>query len=371
MGKTLNSQLNVRGPQSIEIGRMLPCVTSLLGALVLCLAGSVSAYAQAGADRVKLVRGTESGDVSEMTPLQVTLNRGLPGSRTVAVNEIKSIAFRDEPSELTQARLNAANGGYSNALEALGKIDQAAIKKDFVKQDVEYYQAYCAAKLALGGTGEIGDAGRQLNTFVKAYPQNYHNLEAIELMGDLLMAGERYDAAQKQYNELASKAPWPDYKMRALVALGRTLQAQKQHAEAVQQFEAAIALADDSAESQRQKLSATLGKAVSLAETGNVDEAIGIIEKVIQDADPEQKELHARAYNALGTCYERANKKKESLLAFLHVDVIYQTVPEAHAEALSHLIPLWQAIGQEERSREARQTLQDRYAKSRWAQQEK
>ncbi len=156
--------------------------------------------------------------------------------------------------------------------------------------------------------------------------------------------------------------------MRATVAVGRSLQAQKQHAEAVKQFDAALALADDSADAQRQKLSATLGKAVSLAETGNVDESIGIIEKVIQDADPEQKELHARAYNALGACYERADKKKEALLAFLHVDVIYQTVPDAHAEALSHLIPLWQAIGQEERSREARQTLQDRYAKSRWAQ---
>ncbi len=351
------------------MGRMLPCALVAVGSLAVCLAISLPVHAQGGTDRVKLARGSESGEVSEMTPLQVTLNKGLPGSRTVAVNEIKSIAFRDEPSELTQARLNAANGGYSNALEALGNIDQSAIKKDFVKQDVEYYQAYCAAKLALGGTGEIGEAGRQLNTFVKTYPQNYHNLEAIELMGDLLMAGERYDAAQKQYNELASKAPWPDYKMRAAVAVGRTLQAQKQHAEAVQQFDAALALADDSADAQRQKLSATLGKAVSLAETGNVDEAISIIEKVIQDADPEQKELHARAYNALGASYERANKKKEALLAFLHVDVIYQTVPEAHAEALSHLVPLWQAIGQEERSREARQMLQDRYAKSRWAQQ--
>ena len=37
---------------------------------------------------------------------------------------------------------------------------------------------------------------------------------------------------------------------------------------------------------------------------------------------------------------------------FLHVDVLYSTVPDAHAEALAHLVPLWKAVGQEERSRE-------------------
>jgi hypothetical protein len=54
-------------------------------------------------------------------------------------------------------------------------------------------------------------------------------------------------------------------------------------------------------------------------------------------------------------------------LAYLHVDVLYSSVPDAHAEALSNLIPLWQAVGQEERAREARKTLEQRYAGSKWA----
>ena len=81
-----------------------------------------------------------------------------------------------------------------------------------------------------------------------------------------------------------------------------------------------------------------------------------MIEKIIQDADPQQRELHARAYNALGTCYEKAKQNKEALLAFLHVDVLYNTVPEAHAEALSHLVPLWHELGQDDRSREVPRT---------------
>jgi tetratricopeptide (TPR) repeat protein len=337
---------------------------------LLCCTFPGGANAQGVADRVRLTRGSEAGEVSNMTAHQVTLNKGPAGAREIPVNEIKSIQFDGEPPELSQARLNAGNGSFEKALESLAKIDITNLKRDFVKHDVEYLKGWCAAKLALAGQGEISDAGRQLNAFVRAYPNNYHYLAAREAMGDLLMAGGGYDKAQAQYAELA-KAPWADYKMRAAVALGRSLQAQNKHAEAIQQFEAALAMPGDDAAAQNERLSATLGKAVSLAETGGVDEAVGIIEKVIHDADPQQKELHARAYNSLGTCYEKAGKNKEALLAFLHVDVLYNTVPEAHAEALSHLATLWKAIGQDERARESRQMLSERYGGSRWAKQAK
>lgn len=302
-----------------------------------------------------------------MTAHQVTVKKGSAGDRDIAVNEIKTIQFDGEPAELSQARLNAGNGNYEDALELLKKIDVAKINRDFLKQDVEFYKGWCAARLALTGQGEITDAGRQLNAFVRAYPNNFHYLAAREMMGDLLMAGGAHGKAEVQYAELA-KAPWPDYKMRAAVAMGRSLQAQGKHAEAIAQFDSALAMpGDDTATNER--LSATLGKAMSLAEIGGVDEAVGIVEKVIHDTDPQQKELHARAYNSLGSCYEKAGKTKEALLAFLHVDVLYNTVPEAHAEALSHLTTLWKAIGQDERARESRQMLDERYGGSRWAKQ--
>jgi tetratricopeptide (TPR) repeat protein len=262
--------------------------------------------------------------------------------------------------------VNASNGNYTKAIELLGEIDGRSLQREVIKQDIEFYTAFCAGKLALAGTGEITTAGRQLNSFVRNHPKNFHCLAAIELMGDLLMADERFEQAQAQYAEL-EKAPWSDFKMRARVAIGRTLQAQDKHAAAIEQFDAALALPDEGADAQNQKLSATLSKAVSQAETGGIEAAVSSIEKVIQDADPEQKELLARAYNALGTCYQKAGKTKDALLAFLHVDVLYNTVPDAHAEALAQLVPLWQAIGHEERAREARELLQDRYAGSRAA----
>ena len=50
-------------------------------------------------------------------------------------------------------------------------------------------------------------------------------------------------------------------------------------------------------------------------------------------------------------------------------DVVYSNVPEAHAEALAHLVPLWKAVGNEEQAREARETLLQRHGNSKWAKQ--
>jgi tetratricopeptide (TPR) repeat protein len=298
-----------------------------------------------------------------MTPLEITLDQGTGGTKKIAVHAIRGVLFGGEPAELSQARVNAKNGGYATALERLEEIDESHVERDFVRQELEYYRAYCAAKAALETKGgPIVETGRKLNQFVRDNPQSFHYLEAAELMGDLLMASGKFSAAERQYAELA-KTPWPEYKTRAGTHVGRSLQAQGKHDEAIEQFESVLNLAagDESARA------ATLGKAVSLAATDRLDEAVRLIEQVIQDADPEQRQLQARAYNALGDCYERAGRTKDALLAYLHVDVLYSTVPDAHAEALSHLIPLWESVGQEARAREAQQMLNERYAGSRWA----
>ena len=246
------------------------------------------------------------------------------------------------------------------------RIDRSKISRDLIREDIEFYEAYCGAQLALGGNGDITDAGRKLNEFVREHPKSFHYLEAVETMGDLLMASDKFAAAQRQYAELA-KAPWPDYKMRAGVLLGRTLAAQDKHDLAIKEYDAVLATSGNDAAAKEQKLSASLGKAVSLAATNQLDEAVGLVEQMILDTDPEQKELQARAYNALGDSYQRAGRTKDALLAYLHVDVLYSTVPDAHAEALSHLATLWDAVGQSARARAARQSLDQQYRGSRWA----
>ena len=176
---------------------------SLVVALASALAAAQAALA-ANADRVRLARGSESGEVVKMTPLEVTLDKaGGSGSQAIAVNQIKSIQFDGEPPELAQARVNAGNGAYAKALQLLAKIDMKLVQRDFIRQDIEYYRAYCASRLALAGEGQVADAGRQLNQFVRSHPDNFHYLDACELMGDLLMVSGRFDSAEKQYSELS------------------------------------------------------------------------------------------------------------------------------------------------------------------------
>ena len=74
----------------------------------------------------------------------------------------------------------------------------------------------------------------------------------------------------------------------------------------------------------------------------------------------------ARAYNVLGTAYRQTGRTQEALLAFLHVDVLYPSVPEAHAEALANLADLWQQVHQNERANRARKTLEEEYPDSPW-----
>jgi tetratricopeptide (TPR) repeat protein len=320
------------------------------------------------ADRVRLVRGSETGEVTTTTPFEVTVTKSASNERKIPVNEIKAIVFDGEPAELSQARTSVANGAFAKALQQLEKIDLSQVRRDLIKQDIEYYQALAAARLAEGGEGEVIDAGRKLNSFVRSYPTSHHFLDASEMMGDLLMVSGRYEPAQRQYAELA-KAPWSDYKMRAAVALGRSLQAQGKQPEAIAHFDSVLAMADEGPDAANQKLAATLGRAISLAESGKTDESVGAIEKVILDTDTQEKQLQARAHNALGKCYEKAGRSKDALFAYLYVDIIYNTVPDAHAESLFHLVPLWRTIGQDDRSRETREVLLKRYPGSRWAKQ--
>ena len=96
-----------------------------------------------------------------------------------------------------------------------------------MQQDVEFYKALCSAKLALGGSMKIVDAGRMVKSFADANPKSYHYLEASETVGDLLVALGQYPQAAEYYARLEN-APWPDYKMRAGVASGRALLSARQ-----------------------------------------------------------------------------------------------------------------------------------------------
>lgn len=337
---------------------------------VFVLSLAVVSTAGAQNDRIRTSSGTEAGKISAVSPVQIEFAKGSI-KKEIPVSEIESVQFGAEPSELTQARVNARNGGYQKAMQKLAAINLRDVKEDLIRQEIQFYKAFCTAQLAILGEADVSTAGRELTKFVNDNPNSFHRLQVTEVLGDLLAASGRYDKAAGMYRQLA-KAPWPSYKVRAGVLIGKSLQAQEKHAEALTQFQEALALADDIQGDDTvgsQRLAAELGKAISLAATGKVDEGVKLVQSVLKGADPSDQQLQATAYNALGSCYRQAGKTKDALFAFLHVDLLFPTVPEAHAEALHHLAPLWEEIGKAGRAKEARQTLNERYASSKWAKQ--
>jgi tetratricopeptide (TPR) repeat protein len=326
------------------------------------------AHAQAF-DSVRKLGGKESvtGKISEITKTTVTVTQGGAGlKKPVPVNEIQAVIFAGEPADLSRARAKVLEGDFEGAKGDLAKVNAAEVNRAEAGVDVAYYKAYCDARLALAGAEDLAKARDALLSFAKANSNSFHYYEAAETLGDLSVAMKDYSKAPNYYNALV-KAEWTDYQMRGSVLLGRAAQAEDKHQEAIAKFDAVLGMASDTPEGEKQMLAATLGKAISLAASDQVDEALKMIAVVIEKAKPEEIDLNARANNAMGACYVKANKPKEALRSYLKVHLLYHGSPEAHAEALANLTKLWGQIGKEERKQEALQILRERYPQSVWA----
>jgi tetratricopeptide (TPR) repeat protein len=340
-----------------------------IGPLTLLLALATALPAQA-VDAVRRGKQTLNGEITAMTATEVTI-KVREKDEVVPVNEIAWIRFDQEPTQLQSARTALEAGRFEDAVKALERVNAEELTKDWPKQDYEYLKALSTARLAQAGTGDLADAGRGMNEWIKSYPDNYRWLDANEVVGDLLLASDDFDNAAKYYGKVEDKALWPDVKMRAGVSKGRTLLRQGKAAEALTVLEGVLSLAQGSEGDlvARQKMMATVAKAEALAAQDKADEGIALVDELIATASPDEKELHALAYTALGNCHRKAGRKKEARMAFLHVHILYPTYPELHAESLANLVELWQELGDAARSQEAKDILQERYGNTRWAKQ--
>lgn len=330
-----------------------------VGALVAGLA--LGSLAEA-ADRVRTAKGTVNGTIRSISPAEVTIELAGGESQTIRASDIRSLGFDGEPNKLQSVRAAATGGRYDDALRALDEIDAAAITRAEIKTDLDFYRAWCQGKLALAGAGNPREAGKQVRDFVRANPQSHHFYPASELLGDLLAAVGAYDKALEEYAKIEGSG-WPDARLRAGVARGRVLRTQGRGAEALAAFDAVLAEAGDGADEAlvAQRLAAQLGKAECLADAGQYDEGVKLVQEIIRQAAPEDTETRARAYNALGVCWKKAGRPKDALLAYLHVDVLYFSAADAHAEALKNLAELWNAVGQPERAAQALEIWRERY----------
>ncbi|MGD0899518.1 MAG: hypothetical protein ABR915_16925 [Thermoguttaceae bacterium] len=337
---------------------------ALAAALTLAVVSTGWALDQVTTTTKENERPLVMGKIVSISPQQVEIEVQSTGVvRQIPVNEIKSIKFDDEPPALFPARSFIAEGRYA---EAIDKLSSAESSRPNIAGEIDYLKAYCAAELALSGNGDVAAAGDQMLEFAKGHETSYHYLQACELIGNLLVAKGAYSRAEPYYRKLA-EAPWPDYKMRAGVAIGRALLAQGKAAEASKAFDEAIGGEGAGGLAEAQRMAAKVGKARCLAAANKLDEAIKSLENIIANADADDADLHALAYNALGTTLRQARKPQEALFAFLHVDLLYSSNGESHAEALANLEQLFNELHKPEHAHRVRQTLNELYKNSRWA----
>ena len=272
----------------------------------------------------------------------------------VPVSQIKYILFDKDPKQVADAKILARNdGGYDEALRQF-KLASANNLTGSVKTDVKFYTLLCRAKRALAGQDELRPIAKDLNIFINQNGSSYHYYEANELLGDLLKSLKKYSKAATFYGKLAGN---PDYAMRANVGIGWVNFEQSKLADAEASFDKVLADRKTGPEADRQRHSARLGKASCMAEGGNTDEAIQLVEKVIAQANPADWALHARTYNVLGKLHVKANRKKPAILAHLHVHLLYSQDPSQHAEALDNLDKLFTAVNQPQNALKARRAL--------------
>lgn len=335
----------------------------LLAAIVASCAGA--ARGQAMIDRIRRQNGIDSGQITGITALEVTISKNGVDS-TIPVEDIESVYFAGEPDDLNSARTALQSGRAPEAQRILDGLSVGSGDREEVQAEVEFYKALVVGQLALAGQGDLAEATAGMRAFMAARKTSFHVPQAIQIVGDLLAAAGDYAGARKEYEKLA-KAKSNYFKLLSALLVGRTWQAEGKDAEALAEFDKVLAGADRGPLIDGLKASATLERAVSQAAGGKGEEAAEAIAAIIAKTDPEDGKGLARAYNALGDCYLKAGDKQGALFAFLHVDLLYDDAADAHAKALHELVALWRDAGRDNRAQEAEKELAEKYPNSRWA----
>lgn len=339
------------------------------GPLLLAVLSVWAAVASAQTpDRVVTTSGIVTGRVAATDADEIQVEDRNGDMKRVRIDQIREVQFGGEPQEVKAARTMLARGRPADALEELGKIQPSDLDgaEQILLDEIDYVRAAASAKAALATGTDPREPGKLVADFVAKHPQSHHFYDMQELLGDLLARAGRADNALAAYGQLA-KGP-PAFKVRAASARAKMLLDQEKYAEALVEFDAAVGIdaADDAGAAQ--KRAAELGRARCLSRLGKADEAVKIVLSVIEEADPEDGASLARAYNALGLAYRNlAGREQDALISFLTVDLVYNSSPESHAEALANLVDLWEKAANPERAREARATLESAYPGSQWA----
>lgn len=290
-------------------------------------------------------------------------------STPVPVTDIAEIRWDSEPPELNITRIRERNGELEEALTTYQNLATSIeTAKANLKKDVTFLAARTLGKQAIADPAKKDAAVKALEDFVNGNGDSIRYFEALDWLGRVQKAAGEMAAAKATYQRIAT-AEIPEIKTSGLNALGRVKIEEEDFAGATADFDQVLQVGGEGPAARRQQFAAELGKAIVLQKQGDNEGAAKLLDEVIAKASPDDAEVQAEAFLQKGICHEALGQQQDALLAFLHVDILFSSQPDAHAEALFHLTRLWDAVGRADRAGSARAGLTQRYPNSEWAKQ--
>ncbi len=341
----------------------------LTGIVLVCaVVGPAPVFGQAPGRLVAPNGKSLSGTILGTSPTDVEIEDENGDLKRVPLDKIVEVQFSDEPAKLASARSFLMRGRSGDALGELESVLDSELEgvPALVLAEMEFAKAAATGQMAVESGDGVPAADAMVTAFLAKHPRSHHFFEMQQLLGDLRAKARNFPAAMQAFDAL-SKGPVA-FKIRASSGKGQVLVDEGKFAEAVREYDAALAVTAGDEASLMRKREAALGKARALSRLGKHADAIKLAKATIDEADPEDRTLLSRAYVVLGSLYRAMEgKDQDALIAYLTVDLVYNTVPDSHAEALYYLSELWGKAREEQRARQSGQILRDAYPQSGWA----
>ncbi len=300
-----------------------------------------------------------SGKIEKVFRQGVSLKTG-GKTENIAAGQIVKILHQGDPPGLTKGREFALDGQYDQALEELRSVDLEDLPREVIRADAEFFRFYSQGKLALSGRADRGAVIKAAREFASKNPQNWHFYDTAVLLGDLAIATGDFDRAIAYYKSLGS-APTKASQIQAKYLVGVAKLAKGDLAAAAEDLKLVTGVDVGTIEGARLKTLAQAKLAETLAKSGQGDEALELADGLVADLDTLDVDLAARVYNSRGAVYEALGDDEGAVLAYLHTDLMFGSVADAHALALSRLADLWTKVGKPDRAAKTNQELKRRY----------
>lgn len=311
--------------------------------------------------------GTQAGTIEKVTKDNVIV-KVTKGTKTVPTSEIKDIAFTGQPSRLRIAQgaekaghLDRALAGYKDAQNEY-KGNNANITKELL-----FLIARTTAKMAEADPSKLSDAITKLEAYRSGHSTSFRYYDALILLGKTYTDQKNYAKARDTYSLLAASTA-NSYRMTAQNAQARLLMKENKTSEALAEYTKVAAVTPETPGEQACKFEALLGTAACQQAEKNYDLAIKTLNDVILQVSADESRVQAEAYIRQGDCYRAQMKFKAAALAYLHVDVLYSTEKELHAQSLYWLSQMWNMTDPKhpERAQEAQNKLAVEYPGVDW-----